>query len=413
MKKIVFSILILLFLQNIAEAETSSSEDSSEIKPYLTYRYTVLQPREESVYKKKLHKDNVDQVYATFRFDRQVNYVNQVVLEPTMRTIRDNPRQYQWLFEQAFIDTKISKKLFVTGGKKSEFSGSGFFAQPSNLYQEFKDMFDPLYQNEGIVFSRLQFRGENTSFGIGLLPETGKDRKNGNAMAGITTELLQAEVDLQFKYNFERERSVTGLSVARFFGEIVEIHFDGSYRNFQKNSNAFIPVTDFDLDGADYSGGHYLWRDYSAVEEMDASGFYLMGTRLVLSPRRTLLAEYITQQNGLLPEEFERLFGDLKAEQEKSDTNEAVAKIPRNLRGRHYAALSFQDDDTFDGVHVGVSYVSNLDDKSGYGGMSVKKFFSKATSFEFSPTIFVGKSFTEFGEMPFAVGYNLLLRGRF
>jgi hypothetical protein len=407
-----FSISILLVIITFGKAIASESDETS-IKPSLAYRYSVLQPRQEAVYFKQVHKDYVDQFYATFSFQRQVDYVHDLVIEPTLRSVRDNPRQYQWLFEQAYIETQVRKNYFLTAGKKHEFSGSGFFVQPSDLLNEYKDSFDPLYQSEGMVFSRLQWRGEESSFGLGVIPERAKDRKEGHVWAVGNTEIVGVELNMQYKYHLERERGIGGVSAAKFFGDLFELHLDASYRGYQKSRDTRLQGTDYSAKGIDNGKGHYNWRDYSAVEEMDASGYYLAGTRVVLSARRTLILEYFVQQNGLLPEEFEALFEDLQAERDSNESGDAIVKVPRFFRGRHYAAFSYQDDDTIMGTHLGASYVRNNDDGSGYGGVSVKRHFSKATSLEFSPTYFVGSKGTEFGEMPFSVGYNILIRGRF
>jgi hypothetical protein len=410
-------ILMMLFSVEIVHAEDTSSDTT--ISPHLTYRAVGLERRKGAIHARSFHKDSFEQIYGSIRFHRQIDYVHDVVIEPSFRQVRHRPELLQFLFEEAYIDTLLGADTWLTVGKKNEFTGSGYFVQPSNLMHEYRDLFDSLYQKEGVDIIRMQWRGESSSLGLAHLPKRAADYSRGSLLMVGNLEILDTEANLQTKYDLFRQDYVVGMSVARFFGERIELHFDGQYRAFQNDADEELQVTDFEKEkdsDVTVNGGHYKWRSYSSycADNPDTndgkcgdenSGYYVTGTRLVVTARRTLVVEGVVQQNGLSKQEFENMYGDIRGTTKHP--------TPRFLIGRNYAAFSYSDDDTIDKLHLGMSYMQNVDDGSGFGNVSIKKTLSKATSIEFLPTFFRGEKNTEFGEMPFVTAYNLLIRGRF
>lgn len=368
--------------------------ESTAILPQVVYRMSSLQKNEKSVYFKDEFKNTADQLYATIRFERSYDYKHNVVLEPTFRTVRENPGKMDAIvLEQAFLDSNLTKGLYLTAGKKTEYEGSGFMVNPSDLLNEDKDLFDPLYQKEGKVFTRLRYVFEHATIGLGFVPKRGQEAKKGRGWLQTSATVKEAEIRLQAMHH-ETEKTTTGFSISRHFGDIFEMHYDGRQQSRQRDP------TDV--------GQRYL--TYSSYKQEDPSGYHLVGSRLVVSGRRTIVVEGIQQQSGLLPDEFKAYHAELQAEAQELNKFEA---IPVQLHGRRYAFVSYQDDDTIKSVHIGLSYLSNLNDNSTFGNVNFLYHLSPITSIELSTLFFQGKDDTEFGEMPFPRATNLVLRGKF
>lgn len=383
-------------------ADTALAVETTKIEPQVLYRIGGLKPVKESVYHKEDHGDLADQLYLTLKYAKTYNYVHRVHIEPSFRTMRNNPATWEdFIVEQAFIETELFSPLLVTAGKKTEYEGSGFIVNPSDLLNENKDIFDPVYQNEGVVFTRFKLRTDAFSLGIGFIPRRGQPSNEGRFWGQFSTELF--EVDLRLQYTaHQSEKSTTGLSVQRFFGGSFELHFDGRYQARQRS-----PASE----GNDYvKYSTYAGEDPNTQSDDTASGYYLGGTRFVFTPRRTLVLEYITNQSGLLPEEFKKFYADLR--QVKKDNNK-VRDPQTKLLGRHYGFFSYQDDDTLKSTHLALNVLVNTDDQSSFVSAAARYYVTPITSIELAPTIFRGELDTEFGEMPFSHAVYLVFRGRF
>lgn len=386
-----------------SSAVADSHTEKTKIEPSFTYRAAALSPVKDSVYHKEEHGDFADQLYLTLRFAKTYDYVHEVLLEPTLRTFRNNPSSWEpYVIEQAYVESALLRWLNLTAGKKAEFEGSGFMVNPSDLLNEGKDIFDPLYQKEGVVFARLKLHGDTWSLGLGGIPRRGHPSRAGRAW--LTASLTAWDVDLRLQATANpSEKATTGLSVQRFFGDHFELHFDGRYQRRQR---------DPEILGQDYlKYSAYVGPDVFHSDDDSPSGFYLAGTRFIFTSRRTLILESIQNQSGLLPDEFKRLFADLQAVREENPTK--VADPPSRLRGRHYAFASYQDDDSLKKIHLAASALLNTDDQSSFATMSVRYNISPITSVELAPTFFKGKADTEFGEMPFSEAHYFIVRGRF
>lgn len=369
-------------------------------EPSLTYRISSLKPRKKSVYHKVDHVDQADQLYLTFKFMRNYDYRHEVVLEPSLRTYRNNPANWEDpIVEQAYIESALSKHFSFTVGKKLEYEGSGFMVNPSDLLNENKDVFDSLYQKEGVIFSRLRFQNDWGSFSIGAIPKRSQPSTKGKAWLAASSEIFETDLKSQITIQ-ESDKTTIGLSASRFFGDHLEFHTDNRYQRRQRSIG--------ELDWMEYSP--YIGTNLQDQKDDTASLFYLVGSRYVIPPRRTLIFEYITNESGLLPADFKRRNENLR--KQAIDTGR-VSEPPTRLLGRHYLFFSFQDDDTLDQTHLALTTLYNLDDRSVYATLGAKYTLSPVTSVEFSPNLFPGAIDSEFGEMPFAHAYYLIFRGRF
>jgi hypothetical protein len=395
--------LILSTNKALAESKKEPLKEapmSSTIESTLIYRASILTPRVRSVYNKKEHGDFADQPYAVFRFSHYTGHVPDVVIEPAIRTVRNNPAKWDDpVIHQAYLETNIGKKWDFTAGKKVEYRGSGFLVNPSDLLNEQKDLFDPLYQQEGIFFSRLAWRHRDTKIGLGFIPVRGQPSKSGKFWITGESELYETEILVQMTMQ-ESEKFTSGLSVQRFFGDHLELHIDSRYQSRQRK------ISEFE------------WLKYSESigdnpnsQEDDRQTLYgILGSRLVISPRSSIIFEYLGNQSGLGPMDFSRRFTEFA--EEKIET-EKTREPPTQYIGRKYGFIAYQNDELLPGTHFSISLLANAEDKSTFTSITAKKSVSKTISAEITPMIFRGGERTEFGEMPFSSVIYLTLRGKF
>jgi hypothetical protein len=370
------------------------------IEPYVTYRISALKPRKKSVYHKKDHVDQADQLYLTLKFVKTYDYRHEVAIEPSLRTFRNNPANWEDpIIEQAYIESSVTKHLSFTVGKKLEYEGSGFMVNPSDLLNEGKDVFDPLYQREGVFFSRLKHQSSFGSLSLGYIPKRSQSVSKGKAWLAASTELDEVDFKAQVTVQ-ESDKTTAGLSASRFFGDHLEFHVDSRYQRRQRSVS--------ELDFMQYSP--YVGPNIPDQKDDSPSLFYLLGTRYVFPPRRTLVFEYIANESGLLPPDFKRRNADLR---QQAEENGRVKEPPTQLLGRHFVFMSYQDDDTLSKTHLAATVLVNTDDQSTYGTFGAKYTLSPITSVEFAPNFFMGKVDSEFGEMPFSYAYYVIFRGKF
>ncbi len=374
--------------------------EQTRIEPYLTYRLSALKPRKESVYHKKDHVDQADQIYLTLKFVRVYDYRHEIGIEPSLRTYRNNPANWEPpIVEQAYIESAISKSLSFTVGKKLEYEGSGFMVNPSDLLNENKDVFDSLYQKEGVVFSRIRHQSDWGTFSLGYIPKRSQAVSSGKAWFAANLEAYEIDIRSQVTVQ-ESDKTTVGLSMARFFGDHFELHTDSRYQRRQRKIA--------ELDFMEYSP--YVGPNLESQDDDLPSLFYVVGSRYVLPPRRTLVFEYISNESGLLPIDFKRRNENLRTE---TLDNGRVKEPPTRLLGRHFGFFSYQDDDTLSQTHLAATVLVNTDDQSIYGTLGAKYTLSPITSVELAPNFFMGRKDSEFGEMPFFNAYYLIFRGRF
>lgn len=377
--------------------------EATVIEPNVLYRLGKLLPRNHSAYHRPEHSDYFDQLYLTLKFQKTYDYVHQVVIEPSIRTQRENPDDLEYFIEQAYVESAAGKRFSFTAGKKTEFEGAGFIVNPSDLLNEDKDILDQVYQKEGVVFTRARVRVADFNLGLGIIPISALPTTAGRAWLTVNGEIKEVELRLQVTHN-ETEKTATGLSIARFIGEHFELHFDGNYRSRQRSQRSRK-----ELSYLTYSS-YTIKNEDNQVIDSEGSGYYLAGSRIILTPRRTIVIEAITQQSGLLPDQFKLYFDYYRNER---DNGRFGMTPPTRLIGRHYAFFSLQDDDSLPSTHLSANFLMNTDDQSKFIVFSARNALSEVTSVELSPTFFLGEVDSEYGEMPFQQAVYLIFRGRF
>lgn len=382
------------------DANASPHGTGTTLETSLFYRASALKPRKRSVYHKNEHTDFADQVYATLRLTHTTDHIPDIVIEPAFRTVRNNPAKWDDpLLHQAYLETRLGQAFVFTTGKKVEYTGSGFLVNPSDLLNEQKDLFDPLYQQEGVFFSRLTWRKSETKVGLGLIPVRGQSIQKGKAWVTLESDLWDTAVDAQLSMQ-ESDKMTTGFSAQKFFSESLEFHVDGRYQARQRKNT-------------DVEWIRYVPRAGNDIESQrdDRSSLYaLFGARLVMTPRRSITMEYIENESGLAPRDFARRFSDLSAETQ--DTGK-IREPPTQYIGQRYGFIAFKDDDLIPSMQFSASLAANIQDKSTFFVLTAKRPLSNVISAELTPMLFGGTARTEFGEMPFSNVIYLTLRGRF
>lgn len=364
--------------------------ESTKIEPELTYRMAYLDMRQGSGYHKETHQDYLDQLYLNLRFFRDRDLRQEVVLEPTIRTPRGNPNgSIETVIEQGYIRFALGKNWTITAGRKAEYDGSGFATNPSDLLNEDRDQFDPLALKQGKNFSRATFKLGKLGLSTGFIPNPGKRARTGKLWFQGALEFWDVDLKVQ-ETTQETEKSTIGLSASRFFGDSVELHYDGRRQSRQRSA------TD------------QQERNFSSYQPDDPSFYHLAGTRILVGNRRSIILEGIQNQSGLETSEMQDYLQDVQVRDEDNKPDP-----PTRLIGRHYGFLALQDEESVAKMVLGFSVLANADDKSVFSTLSAKYSLSPITSVEFAPTFFRGRKFSEFGELPFASALHLIFRGRF
>jgi hypothetical protein len=193
-------------------------------------------------------------------------------------------------------------------------------------------------------------------------------------------------------------KTTTGLSVAKFFTDSLELHVDSRFETTQRKDSEY--------------------QNYNAFEREDDSFFYLVGSRYVLSHKRTVIAEYINNQSGLLKEELETYHSELERRKKALDSgdNSTANQIPdpyTQLVGRKYFAIGFFDEQTIPHSSLKVTYLGNIGDGSAFVTTEFKFKPSPIFSFSYAPSFFTGKPSTEFGQQPAHTAHYIVLQGKF
>lgn len=359
------------------------------IQPEVVYRTAGITLRKNSVYYKASESDNfADQVYVALNFSKTFDYRDQVVIVPAMRT-KLKAKETEPFIEQGYIRSELNSYFELLAGKKNEVSGSGFLINPSDLLNEGRDFFDPLLQREGQIFTRITLRLGGSSLGLGFIPKARSSVEKGRAWLVAHSDVADFDINLQVTGS-ERDKFTLGLSVARFFGEHFELHFDGRHQNRQRSEE------------------DYPERSFSAYKYEDVSNFFVAGSRVVITGKRSIVGEYVYQQSGLLPLELETLY-EAEAEKDEEQRGEQI----KRLLGRRFAFLAFIDEDSFKSTSITLSGTMNTDDGSAFGSLLLKYKLSPLSSLEFQPTFFSGKGRSEFGEGAYKYIYYGTFRGKF
>ena len=423
------SVLIVAAGPAFAKRKKKRTEKTLVV-PELSVRSGILEKRNESVYHRDTHTDNATHFYLSLKLVRTSDYVNEVVLEPAFRSLKRNPEKKEFVLDQGYIASGLGS-LDLTVGKKTEFSGSGFFVNPSDLLNEDKDIYDPLYQRQGKVFGRLRWRAGDFSIASGYIPEENQAASRGKIWGQMGADVWETDIRLQYIYKENSSKngehddlSTFGLSAARFFGDHFELHYDGRFQSRQRNIADQEERKIFDCDQVDKVMGPNacLFRESPAdtaalpYENTDSSLFHVLGSRFVFSGKRSMVLEGIQNQSGLQKDEVEHFLLYKKAEldDETASGDESTTQDPIDrIIGRRYVFWGYQDEDTFRKTAFNFGSLHSLTDGSTYLVGEWRYTLSAITNVSFSPNFYLGDELTEFGEQPFSSQLFFIFRGRF
>ncbi len=385
-------LMILLFLYPLANAY-ASEETGITHHSELIYRQASVQIRPDSVlYREERDRDFADQIYASLALRRTDQYVHQVHLEPAFFTRRDNPGTTEFRLDQAYVVAKLSDSLGLLAGKKVEYRGSGFVLNPSDLLHERKDIIDQLNQREGVVMTRLDWRPtSNWMLGLGFVREVNRDFADAKAWMLIQGTLLDGELIAQVTHQAS-EKSTVGASYSRFVTDDVEVHGEVKFQSRQRGIALQVE------------------RPFSAYEFEDSSLAFLLGTRVVLPARLSLVAEWYQNQSGLAAVETEAFFQHQVDEQQ---AGRSVADPLTRPIGRNYTFAAIIADQFSKRWRAMLSALTNLDDRSSFASISIKFLPTNIAELAYSPIFFMGEELTEFGEQPASALHYFSVSGRF
>ncbi len=394
--------LILLFLMAsmaLSEFSVAQAKKSSKIsfKPAVIYRSSFLTLRKESSFNQELkgRRTYADQIYLSLKVSRQYKFINKIVFEPSFSTERTNPNTTINRIDQGYIETYFGKKFKFVAGKRADYSGNGFFVNPSDLINENKSLYDDLKLREGKFMLRLNYLHGDWNLGLGFLPLLANDLEDAKGYAEVRTNLWDTEMGLAYSFNRKYESTV-GFSVSRFFWDLFDIHIDGRYetKSHLDNISANARITSVSNRPA----------GVEAKSEDDGSLYFAGGTRFIFSPKRTLVVEYILNQAGLNQAEAAFYLENLINPGEDPEDF---------LIGRSYAALSYQDEDTLNKWTLGAGVIHNLEDQSTLASFSSEYSATPHIKISVAPSFYIGDRFSEFGELPFKTAVFATFKGSF
>lgn len=366
------------------------SSETTKIEPELIYRQASITPRKHSAfYREDTMKDYADQLYLSLRFSRSYDYQHEIVVSPVFYTRRNDPSEQEFRVDEAYIDSHLTEHFGIIAGKRREDWGSGYVVNPSDLINENEDMIDPLNQKEGDVFTRLYWQDTTWSLGLAFARSESRDAKEGRGWLTFKTTAFDTDIQLQQMMQ-QTEKGTTGWSFSRFFGDIFELHWDG---RTQRRQHSTSPE-----------------RAYSSYEQKDPSQMHLVGSRIVVGSKRSIVVEGIQNESGLLPSELENYF---KAQKQATKEGQTPDEPFTYITGRHYAFLAYNDEGLIPRTRIGANALMNLDDKSSFSSLVLEFHPSSITSLAYTPLFFAGSELSEFGEQPASQVHYLVISGRF
>ena len=186
------------------------------------------------------------------------------------------------------------------------------------------------------------------------------------------------------------------MSLAKFVTDSLELHLDGRHQTTQRKDSEYT--------------------EYNDLQFEDDSVYYVLGTRFVMSHKRTLVFEWIQNQSGLLKEELEIYHSVLVARKEAIDnsaTNEIIPDPYTQLVGRRFVALGLFDEETFSQWSAKLTGIISLNDQSSFVTTEIKYKPAPVYSISYAPTFFVGKDSSEFGQQPAHTAHYFVVHGEF
>jgi len=391
-------VISLTFVPTDADAQRRrrKSKERLAVKPEIIYRQVSVGHRRQSVfYKDSRSADFVDQIYLTTRLEKSYDYRFQLVLEPAFYTVRDDGTKEVFEIQQAYGVGQLSDSVTLTAGRKVEFTGSGYFVNPSDVLFEDKNLLDPLEQKTGKNMTKLTFETDESSLSVGYLREINNDFRDGTGFMRFETIVGDADVMLQQSYRQDL-KTTTGISAANFFTDSFELHFDGRHQTTQRRDREYL--------------------EYSALEREEDSFYYVLGSRYVFTPKRTAIVEWVQNTGGLAVEEVENYHAVLvqrKIDIENSATNDTIPDPYTQLISRRYLFAGYIDEESVKNWSFTVTLLQSLGDGSQFITGEIKYNPAPIFSIGFSPTFFVGEPEAEFGQQPAHAAHYLVMKGTF
>jgi len=396
----------------------ASSSKKTLIVPEVTYRQSYLTVRKDSSFWHENYKNYADHLYLSLKLVKTFEYVNEVVLEPAVRSPKNNPGgDSEVVIDQGYMDSYLGR-FRITAGKKAEFSGSGFFVNPSDLLNEDRGLFDTMYNREGKTFSRIGWNYELYNFSVGYIPRANGAAQEGKLWVQAGGEVADIDTKLQYTYN-KQSLSTVGLSASRFFGDRFETHVDSRWQQQQRSHSEQESRIIFNCDALQTSGinddkfdseNDKLVCLVPQVKDEDYSMFTVLGFRFVLTPKRTIIAEAIQNQGGLGPDEVQMYGRFVRKRRESGGGN---PDQPNRIEGKQYWFLAYQDEDSIQDTTLALSGLQNQEDGSFFINAETKYAINPLASASVIYSGFVGKQDTEFGDHPFEGATFLTFQGRF
>jgi hypothetical protein len=399
----------------------ASKKKRTQVVPEITYRQAYIEERPESSLRRTTQKNYVDQLYLSLKLVKTFDYVNEVVLEPAVRSPRTDPgAPAEVVVDQGYVSAQVAKFDF-TAGRKAEYEGTGYFVNPSDLLNEDKDLFDPLYQRRGQFFTRARWNfHESWNASLGIIPQTRQAARYAKAWFQTGGEIAETDIRMQYTYNF-RELSTFGLSASRFFGDWFELHLDSRYQQRQRGSAQEPERIVFDCESVEAtrrinsaiidSKPDYELECLEPTTGVNDGSFYtVLGSRFVLSPKRTIIAEAIQNQGGVTADESEMYYKYVQTERDGS----SIEPLPQTrIIGRQYWFAAYQDEETLPRTLFNLAYLYRQDDQSSFLNTELRYTFNPIANVSIVNSQFLGSRYSEFGEAPAEQVTYLIVRGRF
>lgn len=381
-------------------AQSNELTRDTQVKPTVQYRQAGIARRESSPYHRTSNKDFSDQVAIGLKLIRTHKLVNEIVLEPVFRTVKEDPQENEFTIDQAYAKG-MRGKWSLLGGKIAERFGSGFFVNPSDITNEDRDLFDPFYQNQGRSLFRIGYQSGSWSTSLAFIPRQNKNATEGKPWLNLTGLLWDTDINFQATFN-KNEKATIGLSLARFFGEVVELHADTKVQQKARSRERAVERTIFDCEAVNSfetnARNQYGFECLSA--ENDGTTIdSVVGGRLVFSAKRTFIVEGIQNQSGLTREELENYYHYVAASR---DIRSQEADNPTRTLGRQYLLIAYQDEDTLPQTQMTLAVINNLADESRFFNPELKWTMNPLLKFSLSYLGYAGKPDTEFGSHPFS-----------
>lgn len=380
-KYLIVSHLFFIFISSSLYSSTTIKQGKylSDISPELIYRRAYIDLRKDSIYMKNDYRNFADQIHLSLKISKSYEYVNEVVIEPILRSKKFNPKELEWVIAQAYSSFFVSNNIFFTIGKKLEFEGSGFLISPSDLLNQDKNIYDPLTQKEGKFFTRIGYQSDSISSSISFIPNRESELEDFSILSKTYFELFG--IDTNFQYMFSRrEKSTLGLSLNKFWNDFLETHVDSRYQTRQKD-----PAVNYSAKEPE--------RQFSDKDINDSSFFVTSGIRVVLSPKRSIVLENIYKQSGLTSDQTQEFFD---SEERISQTGE-ISSLD-TIIGRNYVFLAYNDEDSIKKLKFTASALYNVLDHSSFINIDMDYKVFPLVTMGLSPMFNIGKKRTEFGE---------------